>query len=149
MTKKVANLIILSPTSEIGLHHKITNVTLSPTSLSPILTDDQSTKFWNGLTQDSTRLSQIGRGQPQTGTVWWWFVPSLRALVQRETLTSGKAVNYQTYNRHQVSRCGLNHLVNWSIEVNRAILFEDGLKSILFLAVYKLNEGRPINSKSL
>ena len=63
--------------------------------------------------------------------------------------TSGKPVNYQTYNRHQVSRCGLNHLVNWAIEVNRAILFEDGLKSILFLAVYKLNEGRPINSKSL
>ena len=33
--KKVAYIMILSPTSLIGHHHKITNLTLSPTVLSP------------------------------------------------------------------------------------------------------------------
>ena len=35
ITKKVANIMILSPTSEISHHHKVTNITMSPTSLSP------------------------------------------------------------------------------------------------------------------
>ena len=33
--KKVANIVIMSPTSYIGHHHKITKITLSPTWLSP------------------------------------------------------------------------------------------------------------------
>ena len=32
---KVANIMILPPTSEISHHHKVTNITMSPTSLSP------------------------------------------------------------------------------------------------------------------
>ena len=35
ITKKVANIVILLPTSEISHHHKVTNITMSPTSLSP------------------------------------------------------------------------------------------------------------------
>ena len=35
ITKKVANIMILPPTSEISHHHKVTNITMSPTSLSP------------------------------------------------------------------------------------------------------------------
>ena len=35
ITKKVANIMILSPTSSIGNYYKITNITLSSTSLSP------------------------------------------------------------------------------------------------------------------
>ena len=34
-TKKVANIMILPPTSEISRHHNITKITMSPTSLSP------------------------------------------------------------------------------------------------------------------
>ena len=34
ITKKVGNIMIL-PTSQIGHHHKVTNITRSPTSLSP------------------------------------------------------------------------------------------------------------------
>ena len=34
-TKKVANIMILPPTSEISHHLKVTNITMSPTSLSP------------------------------------------------------------------------------------------------------------------
>ena len=33
--KKVVNIMILPPTSQIGHHHKVTNITMSPTSLSP------------------------------------------------------------------------------------------------------------------
>jgi len=33
--EKVANIMILSPTSEISHHHNVTNKTMSPTSLSP------------------------------------------------------------------------------------------------------------------
>ena len=36
ITEKVANIMILSPTSLIGHHHKIANITLSPISLLPI-----------------------------------------------------------------------------------------------------------------
>ena len=35
ITKKVANIMILRPTSKISHHHKVTNITMSPTSLSP------------------------------------------------------------------------------------------------------------------
>ena len=33
--------MILSPTSQISHHHKVTNITMSPTSLSPLLTPDK------------------------------------------------------------------------------------------------------------
>ena len=36
ITKKVTNIMILPPTSEISHHHKVTNITMSPTSLSPV-----------------------------------------------------------------------------------------------------------------
>ena len=36
ITKKVANIMILPPKSEISHHHNVTNITKSPTSLSPI-----------------------------------------------------------------------------------------------------------------
>ena len=36
ITKKVVNILILSPTSKIGHHHLVTKITMSPTSLSPI-----------------------------------------------------------------------------------------------------------------
>ena len=36
ITKIVANIMILPPTSEISHHYKVTNITMSPTSLSPI-----------------------------------------------------------------------------------------------------------------
>ena len=36
---KVANIMILPPTSEISHHHKVTNITMSPTSLSPVVSD--------------------------------------------------------------------------------------------------------------
>jgi len=53
--------MILSPTSEISHHHKVTNTTMSPTSLSPILgisktkfkkhySDAQDGKFWMSWT---------------------------------------------------------------------------------------------------
>jgi len=35
ITKKVANIMILPPTSEISHHHKVTNITMSPTALKP------------------------------------------------------------------------------------------------------------------
>ena len=35
ITEKFANIMILPPTSEISHHHKVTNITVSPTSLSP------------------------------------------------------------------------------------------------------------------
>ena len=35
ITKKVANIMILPPTPHIGHNHKVTNITRSPTSLSP------------------------------------------------------------------------------------------------------------------
>ena len=35
ITKNVANIMILPPTSQISHHHKVTNITRSPTSLSP------------------------------------------------------------------------------------------------------------------
>ena len=35
ITKQVANIMILPPTSENSHHHKVTNITMSPTSLSP------------------------------------------------------------------------------------------------------------------
>ena len=35
--EKGANIMILPPTSEISHHHKVTDITMSPTSLSPIL----------------------------------------------------------------------------------------------------------------
>ena len=34
ITSKVANMMILPPTSQIGHHHKVTNIAMSPTSLS-------------------------------------------------------------------------------------------------------------------
>ena len=36
ITTKVAHIIVLPPTSEISHHPKVTNITMSPTSLSPI-----------------------------------------------------------------------------------------------------------------
>ena len=35
VTKKVVNIMILPPTSQISHHHKVTNITMSPTSLFP------------------------------------------------------------------------------------------------------------------
>ena len=37
LTEKVANIMILSPTSKISDHHKVTNIKISPLLLSPIL----------------------------------------------------------------------------------------------------------------
>ena len=34
---KVANMVILPSTSEISHHHKVTNITMSPTSMSPLI----------------------------------------------------------------------------------------------------------------
>ena len=34
--EKVANIMIVPPTSQISHHHKVTNITMSPTSLSPL-----------------------------------------------------------------------------------------------------------------
>ena len=36
VTKKVSNMMILPPKSEISHHHKVTYITMSPTSLSPL-----------------------------------------------------------------------------------------------------------------
>ena len=50
ITKKVANIMILSPTSEISHHHKVTNITMSPTSLSP---------FWRQKWLSPTSLGNL------------------------------------------------------------------------------------------
>ena len=36
LRKKVASIMILPPTSQISHHHKVTNIPMSPTSLSPL-----------------------------------------------------------------------------------------------------------------
>ena len=50
ITKKVAYIMTLQPTSEISHHYKVTNITMSPTSLSPIISDRSSClhlgQFW-------------------------------------------------------------------------------------------------------
>ena len=37
ITKKVANIMILPPTSDISHHHKVINISMSPTSLFPLI----------------------------------------------------------------------------------------------------------------
>jgi len=48
ITQKLTNIMILPPTSEISHHHKVTNITMSPTSLSPSLLD-RTNKSWFGI----------------------------------------------------------------------------------------------------
>ena len=53
ITKKVDNIMILSPTSEISHHHNVSYITMSPTSLSTIYFDPlfcaELNQWWNSL----------------------------------------------------------------------------------------------------
>ena len=49
ITKKVTNIMILLPTSQISHHHEVTNITMSLTSLSPIFSLEW---FWIPISND-------------------------------------------------------------------------------------------------
>ena len=86
---KITNIMILPPTSEISHHHKVTNITMSPTSLSPF----EQVKTRHLSLADTFNLTPMGwTVQPkicaiQTDQFWWvsnW--PSVAWLIVLESL---------------------------------------------------------------
>ena len=68
--EKVANIMILPPTAAISHHHKVTNITISPTSLSPsefdvfvgfIFCRPGSRNLWTASNSNSVLISWILR----------------------------------------------------------------------------------------
>ena len=57
--------MILPPTSEISHHHKVTNITMSPTSLSPFCYIDSSLRV--GVSTKSNWAKNVKKGMLRNG----------------------------------------------------------------------------------
>ena len=106
ITKKVANIMQLPPSSEISHHHKVTNITISPTSISPDILVTGWLKVWEFC------------------SILWELIQSVRwkqgHLGLNLILESSQLLKMSAQFHHQLliwNRNNLNLIKSWSYKI--------------------------------